>query len=362
MMKQFEKFSTEDVLNHISQKKIIIDVRAPVEFNQGFIPGSINLPILNDDERKIIGTCYKTNGNEAATALGYRIVSDQNKFDKLVGWKKAISNHPEAIVTCFRGGQRSQITQKFLFEAGLSVARVDGGFKNIRNKYIEIIEQFCSVDLNHKLWLIAGETGSAKTKLLHELTQIPQLDLEGFAHHKGSAFGKTNKPQPAQITFENLIAQNIYNQNQKNTFGFLIEDESRIIGSNHLPVILFDFLRRSSIVKINEMLENRVDHIFSEYVTDEDSIYLHFISCIQKISRKLGGLRSTELISDIEKARLQFQENGQKTLNKIWIEKMLVWYYDPMYQYSLSLRNPKVLFQGNYLEVKQYLMNEYSKK
>lgn len=37
----------------------LIDVRAPVEFQQGAMPGAINLPLMNDDERAAVGTCYK---------------------------------------------------------------------------------------------------------------------------------------------------------------------------------------------------------------------------------------------------------------------------------------------------------------
>ena len=48
----------------------LIDVRAPIEFAQGAMPAALNLPLMNDDERAAVGTCYKRQGPEAALALG----------------------------------------------------------------------------------------------------------------------------------------------------------------------------------------------------------------------------------------------------------------------------------------------------
>ena len=49
------------------KKKIpVIDVRSEGEFEQGRIPLATNVPLLNNEERKKVGICYKENGNEAA--------------------------------------------------------------------------------------------------------------------------------------------------------------------------------------------------------------------------------------------------------------------------------------------------------
>ena len=52
----------------------LIDVRAPVEFSQSAMPAAINLPLMNDEERAAVGTCYKRQGPEAALALGHKLV------------------------------------------------------------------------------------------------------------------------------------------------------------------------------------------------------------------------------------------------------------------------------------------------
>ena len=49
----------------------LIDTRAPVEFAKGSLPTAINLPLMTDDEREAVGTCYKEQGQEAAVRLGH---------------------------------------------------------------------------------------------------------------------------------------------------------------------------------------------------------------------------------------------------------------------------------------------------
>ena len=118
----------DDFSKSISDNLRILDVRAPMEFAQGALPNSTNLPILNDEERHLIGTCYKINGREVAIALGHKIVSGENKTKKLQAWKDFFTQYPHAVLTCFRGGLRSQIAQKFLFEAGIDRPRLEKGY------------------------------------------------------------------------------------------------------------------------------------------------------------------------------------------------------------------------------------------
>ncbi len=96
----------------------LIDVRAPIEFIAGSLPGSINLPIMNDEERALVGTTYKQSGREEAIKLGHNLVSEDVKESRLQKWIEHILLHPEAVIYCFRGGLRSQITQRWLGERG----------------------------------------------------------------------------------------------------------------------------------------------------------------------------------------------------------------------------------------------------
>lgn len=349
--------AVDDFIKALSFKQKCIDVRAPIEFSQGAIPGSVNIPLLNDKERAIVGTCYKQNGQAAAIKLGHKIVSGENKSLKINQWKDFLIQNPKTIITCFRGGLRSQTTQIFLKEIGFEVLRLDGGYKKIRQTYLDKINEILNDDNKNSIIILTGETGSAKTEMIRQLANCPNLDLEKYAEHKGSAFGKTSLPQPSQATFENIIAQKLFeiDMTYDGSSRIIVEDESRAIGSLHLPEPLFNKMRASSVVKIIEPIQNRIDQIYSEYVTDDIFIYDYFKSAIQRIHKKLGGLRSQELLDDIEFSRKEYLTHSEKRLNKIWIEKLLVWYYDPLYQSSFKIRNPKIEFSGSYREVKNYL-------
>jgi tRNA 2-selenouridine synthase len=352
-----KKISAENFIQHLVLDGKCIDVRAPIEFIQGAIPGSVNRPLLDNQQRVLVGTCYKNAGKEAAIKLGHKLVSGADKSTKIDLWKHYLIENPHAVITCFRGGLRSQTTQSFLNEVGIETMRIEDGYKKVRQLYLNKIDHFSQTGSKDKMIILTGETGSAKTKIIQLLNKNFVIDLEKHAEHKGSAFGRTARSQPSQASFENLIAQDLFylSSFETNRLGIVVEDESRCIGSLHLPEVFFNKMRSSPVVKIIETLDFRVNHIFSDYITNDILIYDYFKNAIRRIQKKLGGLRSAELIDDIEKAQLAFQIENSKLLNKVWIEKLLVWYYDPMYQSSFKMRSPAIDFQGSYTEVMAYL-------
>ena len=179
-----------------------IDVRAPIEFAQGALPTSKNLPILIDKERERVGKAYKKSGGQAATELGYILVKDEIKDQRVDDWVNFVNLNPNAHLYCARGGQRSEIAIKWLKERGVEIPRIHGGFKTLRNSCLKIITDASN---DNKEWIIiAGKTGSNKTGLV---TSVPNaIDLEGLANHRGSAFGGYQTPQPTPINFENTLA------------------------------------------------------------------------------------------------------------------------------------------------------------
>ena len=151
-----------------------IDVRAPIEFAQGALPTSKNLPILNDKERERVGKAYKKSGGQAATELGYILVKDEIKDQRVDDWVNFVNLNPNAHLYCARGGQRSEIAIKWLKERGVEIPRIHGGFKTLRNSCLKIITDASN---DNKEWIIiAGKTGSNKTGLV---TSVPNaIDLE----------------------------------------------------------------------------------------------------------------------------------------------------------------------------------------
>ena len=111
----------------------LMDVRAPVEFNEGAFPTARNIPLINDEERHVIGKTYKDLGQDEAIKLGVELVSGTTKSDRLAQWQQFTKTHPEGVLYCFRGGMRSKVTQQWLFEeTGVRYPRVKGGYKVLR--------------------------------------------------------------------------------------------------------------------------------------------------------------------------------------------------------------------------------------
>ena len=53
-----------------SEGYLLLDVRAPKEYNKGHIPHATSFPLFNDEERAVVGTSYKKESKEKA--IGFR--------------------------------------------------------------------------------------------------------------------------------------------------------------------------------------------------------------------------------------------------------------------------------------------------
>lgn len=343
----------------------LIDVRAPVEFLAGSLPGAVNLPIMNDQERAAVGTTYKQQGREAAIELGHQLVSGANKDQRVEQWCEYIRKHPEAVIYCFRGGLRSQISQRWISESGLSRPLIQGGYKAVRHFLMKHIDEFSQ---NHRFLMISGPTGSAKTHLLSELQSVRGcVDLEKHAGHRGSAFGGVLGAQPTQIDFENHLAVALLKiEASKESRMILVEDESRMIGRCVVPEGFFTRMRESELVYIDEPIEKRVQNIFNDYISatpivsgtarEALNVYHHYRQALLQISRKLGGARTQEILADLDSAaQVSLSDSRDFESNKIWIEKLLRYYYDPQYAKSLERRNSNIHWRGSYQSALEYL-------
>ncbi len=340
----------------------LLDVRAPVEFAQGSIFHSENIPILNNMEREEIGKKYKILGQEEAIRLGNQLVSGENKLDKILAWKNFFEKNPDGFLTCFRGGLRSKTAQQWLADIGINIPRVADGYKELRRIFTETLEK---VPHEFQFVVLSGNTGSGKTKLLRSLDRVKYLDLEQYAEHRGSAFGAMISPQPSQANFENRLAFELLKFKNSGNRQLIVEDESAGIGSCYQPRIFFDHLRASSTVLIAENFESRVELIFEEYISNTAIGYMqmanglelfdNYDSSLKRISKKLGGARFSEIDIFLQQSRCAFENHQDLEINKEWIKRLLLWYYDPLYERSWEKRKPKVLFQGTRQEVREYL-------
>ena len=215
----------------------LIDVRSEAEFTRGHIPGAINVPILNNEERKQVGICYKHNGSEKAIHLGYALVG--HKFDDKLKQVKHSIHGNKAIIYCWRGGLRSKIFSEVLEEGGLEIKRLADGYKYFRNCVLNQLE------LPIPLVVLGGATGTGKTELLFSLQDLGEqiINLEGLANHKGSAYGGIEMPkQPSNEQFENELAVKLYHF--KKDRPIWIENESRHLGKVKIPDCFFSQMRK----------------------------------------------------------------------------------------------------------------------
>jgi tRNA 2-selenouridine synthase len=198
---------------------------------------------------------------------------------------------------------------------------------------IETIESEASL---RSFLVVSGPTGSGKTQYLRAQGRA-YLDLEELAAHRGSAFGAREVSQPTQVDFENRLAVQMLSlpQNQE---PILIENESRMIGHRYIPEVLFLKMKASPQIVLNVDLETRVQNILQDYVLESSlgqrgdlARFDQFRQAVVAISKKLGGLRAQEILQDLDFSQQQFVVGAGFESNRTWIRKLLVWYYDPVY-------------------------------
>jgi len=350
---------TEDFLSIVLENRPLLDVRAEVEFNKGSFPNATNIAILDDEQRRLVGICYKEKGNEKAVELGRELVTEEVQALRLHDWKAFIEANPEAYIYCFRGGQRSRISQMWLDEVGVKIPRLKGGYKAFRAFLTEQAEEITS---NLNTIIVGGRTGSGKSILLQELSNM--IDLEGLANHRGSSFGRFISAQPAQINFEDALYYKLIQHHATSHKSLVIEHESKRIGDLTIPKPIFDNFMKGGLVILETPMSERLEITYAEYVTlaIQDSIkqfgddgraewFLRVDAGLDRIRKRLGSEHHIKIKALFKEA---YEENNDEG-HKIWIEILLEKYYDPMYDYQIEKTSLPILFRGNKKEVLKFI-------
>lgn len=356
---------TRDYQDIFLHDRPLLDVRAPVEFGKGAFPGAENRPILDDEQRHRIGIRYKQKGQRAAIELGHELVSGKQREARIRGWLEFARRHPEGFLYCFRGGLRSQTAQAWMRDAGVEYRLVQGGYKAMRRFLIEQFERHVNrMDIR----LLSGRTGTGKTRVLVELEQA--VDLEGIAHHRGSAFGRRPGGQPSQIDFENRLSIALLKLAARGIGTVLLEDESRLIGRCHIPLLLQDRMKEAPRVLVEEPVESRVQLTLEDYVIgplqeyrdwfgEEEALArlsAELLDAMDRIRKRLGGARHRELRGQLERALNEQARSGDTEGHRSWIRELLSGYYDPMYDHMLEKRGGTIVFAGSRNEVREWLL------
>lgn len=239
----------------------VIDVRSPSEFAEDHLPGAVSMPVLSDAERAQVGTIYVREDRFKARRIGAALVArnaaahiEERLADRGGGWRP--------LVYCWRGGQRSGAFAVILAQIGWRVGQLDGGYRAWRRLVSTLLYEGT---LPHRLVLLDGNTGTAKTAILHACARrgAQTLDLEGLAAHRGSVLGAVAGGQPSQKAFETALAARIARLDPERPT--LVEAESSKIGERMVPPALWLAMRASPRLRVEAMPEVRARYLAGAY-------------------------------------------------------------------------------------------------
>jgi len=304
----------------MAQTLPVVDVRSPNEFCRGHIPGAINIPLFNDEERAIVGTTYVQTGHNEAVLQGLEFAG--KKMRTLCEAALALKSD-KLLIHCWRGGMRSR-SMAWLFEmVNLQCFVLEGGYKTYRHAVLD------EMAIPRELRILSGYTGSGKTGVLAELKKLQQqvIDLEGLANNKGSAFGALGQPpQPSVEHFENLLFAEL--QKTDKTQPLWLEDESINIGKTQIPPAFFNQMKQAKTLQIIVPQSVRVQQLLKDYGSFDRAL---LAESIQKIEKRIGYDRCKQALELCAAGNLEP------------VAKILLDYYDKAYEYQISMRAPETV-------------------
>ncbi len=309
-----------DILPELDSFDTIIDARSEGEFALDHIPGAINCPVLNNEERIRVGTLYKQVGAFEAKKVGAPIVAaniarhiEQLFADKPREWKP--------LVYCWRGGNRSGSMAHILAKIGWPVVQLEGGYKAYRAQVSTALENPPQVDFR----VICGTTGSGKSRLLETLERVGAqvLDLERLAAHRGSVLGHLpHEPQPTQKMFESQIWDKLrhFDPNQP----VFVESESKKVGNLRVPDAVMARMRASPCIAVALSRPNRVRLLMEDYE--------HFAQDAGALNGRLEHLVQLHGRAKIDAWHAMANAGAMPEL----VDQLLVEHYDPAYLRSID--------------------------
>ncbi len=305
----------------------IIDVRSPSEFSADHVPEAINLPALSDSERGDVGSIYKNVSPFEARKLGGALIAE-NVGQHLR--KILVKNNQtwKPLIYCWRGGRRSKAFATILSEVGWKVSVIEGGYKSYRKI---IYKSLYEDTFERKIYLIAGNTGTAKTQILKLLGDegVNIIDLEGLANHKGSVFGSLDDVQPTQKSFESELYRKIKRFDPKEPI--VLEAESNKIGRISLPSALWKKMRTADRIVLSGPVEQRSKYLVKEYLL-----------LIRDQKRFLEKLASLKKIQGLERVLYWSNLFNEKNYIKL-AEELIKHHYDPRYSTSSDKNGSQII-------------------
>ena len=308
---------------NLSRYDAVIDVRSPAEFEDDHMPGAISLPVLSNEERARVGTIYKQESPFRANRVGAALVA-RNIAHHL---ETALADMPKSwrpLVYCWRGGMRSNAMATILSSVGWPSGVVKGGYKTWRREVVTGLDHETSL---LPVRLIDGQTGTGKTALLQAIAAAggQVIDLEGLAHHRGSAFGDFgDELQPAQRLFESGIWDQLRQFDLSRPV--FVEAESALVGRCRVPRRLWQSMLAAPRIEMRVPSDVRAEFLLSAYediIRDKDRL--------MEALAKLKGLQSKETLAEWQALA---EAGDYRALARQLMER----HYDPLYARSRKRR------------------------
>lgn len=305
----------------------VIDVRSPAEFAIDRMPGAINLPALSNDERAEVGTIYKQVSAFKARKLGAAHVA-RNVADHIEGPLAEKDGSWRPLVYCWRGGQRSGSFTIILQQIGWRADTVEGGYMAWRRL---VNKALYDTPINHKIILLDGNTGTAKTALLAKLATrgIQTIDLEGLAGHRGSLLGRTVAGQPDQKGFESALAVAFANLDPNRPV--IIEAESSKIGRINIPKQVWSAMVAAPRIMISAPISARAAFL--------ETAYADVISDPSELEKRLSPLRNIRGHAVVDGWINLIRAGDFRALASALMEQ----HYDAAYAKSRSVEDHEIL-------------------
>jgi tRNA 2-selenouridine synthase len=294
----------------------VIDVRSPSEFALDHVPGALNCPVLDDEERARVGTMYKQVSPFDAKKEGAALVS-RNIARHIEERFRGRGRDWRPIVYCWRGGQRSASMAHVLREIGWGAATLEGGYRAYRR---EVLAQLDALPARFRYRVLCGATGSGKSRLLEALAArgAQVLDLEKLARHRGSLLGEIpGEPQPPQKMFDSLLWKALKGFDAARPV--YAEAESRKIGQLQVPASLLERMRKGECVRLEVPAEERRRFLIGEYG--------HFLADSALLQKKLKGLTAHYGHAVVDRWLSQAESREWQAL----VGDLLHTHYDPSY-------------------------------
>ena len=311
--------SAGEAATRLAEFDAVVDARSESEFAEDHLPGAVNWPSLNDEERALVGTLYKQVSPFEARKKGAALVSanvsrhiERELLDKPKSW--------QPLVYCWRGGKRSGSLALVLDQIGFKVSLVEGGYKAFRGAVLVQLPELAQ-RLSYRV--VCGPTGSGKTRLLHALAAAGAqvLDLEGLAHHRSSVLGLIpGEPQPTQKAFDTRVWDALRRFDPARPV--YVESESKKVGNVTVPESLMTAMRASPCLRVELSDDERVALLLEDY---EFFVHDPALFC-----RRLGALTELRGKAVVERWQALVQQGDVETV----VRELLKTHYDPGYATS----------------------------